>query len=166
MRGIVAILAIALVAGCEKSPKPKVSNADLQEFAKAHPGITNECLNNYRSSGDWVPIVTGAADCFEMQAPRRWNGIWNKGWEWSNFCAAPATTCSASFVDDEMDLRFSEKAYPNGAELDGMFEIEFVGRRTKVAGYHGHLNQYPHFIVADRVTAIRRIAEPPERAKD
>lgn len=93
-----------------------------------------------------------------MLPSQRWRGIWNAGWEWSNFCPYPAATCSVSFEKNEIDLRIDSSRFPE-AKQDGTFEIEFVGRRTKIKGHYGHLGQYPQMMIVDRLIGLKKLKE-------
>jgi hypothetical protein len=55
-------------------------------------------------------------------------------------------------------LTFGKDAY-RGVKLadDGVYRIEFVGRRTKVAGNFGHQASYDYLMVVDRLISIVRI---------
>ena len=53
-------------------------------------------------------------------------------------------------------LVFGKDAYPREIR-DGLYRIEFIGRRTKVPGYFGHLNTYEHMVIVDRLISIRTI---------
>ena len=155
MRTSLLIFAIVL-AGCERV-EPGISDADYKAVLAGNPGLTDACKQELRKTGMYG--VTND-DCYEMMSPQRWKGIWNGGWEWSNFCPAPATTCSVRFERNEMDLGFGGAASPKIAKDGGMFEIEFVGRQSQYAGHYGHLDQYPHMILVDRMISIRQIAGP------
>jgi hypothetical protein len=142
--------------------KTGLSDAEMKQFVAENPGMTKACLDEVSRSG----ILGYRPDdpaCFEMMSARRWKGLWKSGWEWTNFCPAPARECSISAEHGDIWLEFAEHAY-SGPELkDGLYEIEFIGRRTKVPGHFGHLGQYDHLMVADRVNSIRLLrAEPQE----
>jgi len=131
-----------------------ISEADYQDIVAGRPGLTDECKRELRETGTFSPFD---GRCYQTLPPRRWTGIWNAGWEWSNFCAAPARQCGVSARNGEMALQFADGAYPKGDDLDGTFEIAFIGRQTKHADGYGHLGQYQHMIMVDRLLAIRRL---------
>ena len=154
MRGLFAI-AIALLTGCEYH-EPGMSSADIQAFAAEHPGLTATCLNDVRwGRRDWGS-VSSDADCFEMQPARRWSGLWEHGWEWTNFCPDPAKKCDW-MAEPGTWLTFAEKVNLPDDLPDGTHRIEFIGRRTKVPGHFGHQAGYEHLMVVDQVISIRAI---------
>lgn len=59
-------------------------------------------------------------------------------------------------------MTFAPKAarFPDKS-LDGTYRIDFIGRRTAVAGSFGHSNAYAHRMIVDRVLKVERI--PTER---
>lgn len=92
-----------------------------------------------------------------MLPDQRWSGLWNSGWEWTSFCPDPAKKCDATSDRGGIWLDFARDAY-RGPELpDGVYRIEFIGRRTKLPGYFGHLGQYDHLMAAGRVISIQKI---------
>jgi hypothetical protein len=156
MRTVLFVYLFALaLSGCNHR-KPVVSDAHYRTFKASNPGMTKECLDAYRYGGfnAWRP---DDPNCFEMTPTQHWSGLWETGWEWSNFCPDPAKEC------DWMSKRgtwliFGKDAY-RGPKLtdDGVYHIEFVGRRTKVAGNFGHMASYDHLMVVDRLISIQKI---------
>jgi hypothetical protein len=143
-----------LLVGCHQR-KPAMSDADFQEFKASYPGMTKRCLDETRYGGmsAWRP---DDSDCFAMLPAHRWSGLWEKGWEWTNFCPDPAKEC------DWMAKRGTWLTFAKGARSetvlpDGTYRIEFVGRRSKVPGNFGHQASYDHLMVVDRVISIQRI---------
>lgn len=145
-----------LLVGCNQR-KPAMSNADFQAFKAANPGMRQKCLNDVRYGGfkAWRP---DDPDCFEMMPAQRWSGLWERGWEWTNFCPDPATECDWMAKRGTW-LIFAKDAYRGPAQPDGLYRVEFVGRRTKVPGNFGHMNSYDHLMVVDRLISIRRVEE-------
>lgn len=149
------IAAATLLAGC-KYREPAMSSADIQQFAASHPGITQTCLDDVRwGRRDWGDVVDDSG-CFEMLPAQRWRGLWETGWEWTNFCPDPATKCDWMSGHGTW-LTFGSNAYHGPVLPDGTYRIDFVGRRTKVPGYFGHQDEYDHLMVVDRVISIRKI---------
>ena len=156
MRTVLCVCLFALtLSGCDHR-KPAVSDADYQAFKASYPGATKQCLDAYRYGGfnAWRP---DDPNCFEMTPAQHWSGLWETGWEWTNFCPDPAKEC------DWMSKRgtwliFAKDAY-RGPKLtdDGVYRIDFVGRRTKVAGNFGHQASYDHLMVVDRLISIQKI---------
>lgn len=155
MRGIVFALLCASLLGCDYR-EPGMSSADIQAFAGTHPGITQACIDDVRwGRRDWGSVVDNS-DCFEMLPAQRWSGLWEQGWEWTNFCPDPAKQC-AWMSRRGIWLTFAKGAYRGPRLPDGTYHIDFVGRRTKVPGYFGHLADYEHLMVVDRIISVQRI---------
>lgn len=133
-----------------------MTSADVQAFAAERPGITAKCLDDVRwGRRDWGDAGEDP-DCFEMLPEQRWSGLWEDGWEWTNFCAEPAKQCDWMAKSGTW-LTFAEGAYPKGEVPDGTYRIEFIGRRTKIPGQFGHDGAYEHLMVVDRLISIRTI---------
>src|SRR5207253_4306877 len=139
---------VALALGGCNHRKPAVSGADYQAFKAAYPGMTKQCLDAYRYGGAraWRP---DDPDCFEMTPARHWSGLWETGSEWTNFCPEPAKQCDWMAKRGTW-LIFAKGAYHGPEALeDGIYHIDFVGRRTRVGGNFGHQAQYDYLMVAD-----------------
>lgn len=156
---LVMVMGLAIV-GCN-SRTPAMSDNEFAEFRGAWPGMTGKCLDEVRYGGiqAWRPDDPA---CFEMMPAQRWSGLWNRGWEWTNFCPAPAKECPIEADRGDIWLTFAKNAHRGPEVSDGIYRIEFVGRRTRTPGPFGHLNQYDHLIVVDKMTSIRKVYEPAE----
>lgn len=133
-------------------------DADIEEIRAGNPGIKEVCLKKLRTGQmgafEWI----NNPECFEMLPARSWTGLWNTGWEWTNFCPEPAKKCPISSEHGDIWIEFAEGAYRGLPEQpDGVYRINFIGRRTNTSGYFGHLGQYDHLMVVDRVISIRKI---------
>ena len=157
MRPEIAIVLCLILAGCNR-PAPKLSEAKLQEIKADSPGITDDCLDKIRWGG--IEAMPDAVDqCFVITKPRQWRGVWDAGFEWSDFFPAEAGGCPSKTGRGGIWLTFAEGAY-SGPRLDGSYEIEFVGRRTMYPGHFGHLGMYDHEMIVDRMISIRKLPEP------
>ena len=92
-------------------------------------------------------------DCHEMLPAQRWSGLWEHGWEWTNFCPDPAKDCNW-MAERGTWLTFAAGADPNPDLGDGVHRIVSIGRRTKVPGNFGHTASYQHLMVVDRIISI------------
>lgn len=129
--------------------------AEVQAIVRANPGMTNACIAAIRRRGlAAMPVDTER--CFRMDPARRWTGLWRRGFEVSRFCPAPATACTRG---DGGIWISGVRRRDEAAGRSGLFSITFIGRRTAVAGAHGHLNAFRHEIVVDRMIALRRIGD-------
>jgi hypothetical protein len=160
MKRIIVALIAMLAAGCSRggsnNTEAALADAYLQQLQAQHPGMTDACVQKIRKGeiglADWIDNP----GCFDMLPDQRWSGLWNTGWEWTNFCPATAQQ-QCDWSKRGTWLTFAKKAY-EGPELeDGIYRIEFIGRRTRVPGYFGHLDQYAHLMVVDRLISIKKI---------
>ena len=94
-----------------------------------------------------------------MTPPRRWSGLLNLGFEWSNFCPSPAQTCSLSSERGDVWTELGTGVFKGDELPDGLYQVEFVGRRTLKAGHFGHLNQYDHYMIVDRIVSVKRVGK-------
>jgi hypothetical protein len=148
---------MVLAASCDQR-QPAISDAEFREFRDAWPGMTKACLEKVRYGG-FLSVAWDQPECFEMQPARQWRGLLQRGFEWSNFCPAPARRCPISADAEDIWLEFAKGARDGPTLEDGLYALEFFGRRTKVPGPFGHLNQYDHLIVVDRLISVRRVAD-------
>ena len=157
MRTELVLVSLLILTACEKR-SADFSDADLKQIRAENPGMTETCFRALRREGmsGWPDSVDG---CFEMLPAKRWGGVWNTGWEWSNFCQSPARDCPVYGEPGVMTMEFAPGAY-NGPDISsGLYAIEFVGRRTAKPGGYGHLGQYSHAIVVDRIVSLKKIED-------
>lgn len=145
---------IMVLLGCQQ-PKPAISDDEFTAFRESHPGMIQPCLDEVRYGGfiEWRP---DDPDCYEMLPAQRWSGLWEHGWEWTNFCPKPAKTCDW-MAERGTWLEFADDAQLDENLPDGVHRIEFVGRRTKVPGNFGHLANYRHLMIVDRIISLERV---------
>jgi hypothetical protein len=157
MRSLTVVAIAALLAGCHHR-KPSMSDAEFKALKASNPGMTQKCLDANRFGGvlAWRPDDPA---CFDMLPDQRWTGLWEKGWEWTNFCPDPAADCDW-MAKRGIWLTFAKDAYRGPKLANGIYRIEFIGRRTRQAGNFGHTNAYDHLMVVDRLISIRQV-EPP-----
>jgi len=158
MRTAATLLMLTLLAGCEK-PKDWVPVYHPEHFAHWSDRMKErfpELQTVFGPSCLWGGAFSTVDACFAMEEPRRWEGLWASGWEWSEFCPAPARGCPVG-GDRDIWLEFPEEAFKGRYSEEGVYRVEFVGRRTKYPGYFGHLGQYSYSMVVDRVISIKKI---------
>ena len=162
MRAILFGALVVFLASCEgQPPKPKsimerleagnLSAEDVQRVTSAFPGMTKSCIEKVRVGGVNA-MPKQAEDCFEMMPSQFWRGIWFDGFEGSQFCAAPATDCSF-----EMKPRVWIDVPGRKCCTFDLYDVEFIGRRTKYPGVFGHMGGFDHEMVVDRMISMRRI---------
>ncbi len=152
-----------LGAGCNR-PTPQYSDDEMNYFDSALPGMTEQCRHKMQFGGIGnVPLDTD--ECFKMSLPRRWQGLWRNAFESYVFCETPATRCR---IDPEADpqppytwIEFKNPVDPRIKQAaEGLYRIDFIGRRTVVRGNYGHMGLARHAIVVDRLLFIDRQDRP------
>ncbi|MEP9401719.1 hypothetical protein [Sphingomonas sp. VNH70] len=137
-----------------------MSDADMAYYEASLPGMTGECRAMVRREGLFsIPFYTD--ECFRMTQPRRWQGLWRTGFEDSMFCEVPATRCSLGSQPEDVWIEFKTPADFRAKVPDGLYRIDFIGRRTVVPGSHGHLGVARHAMVVDRLLFIDKVADTP-----
>lgn len=135
----------------------KVPDVKIQQLRRELPGISEACLEKVRVEGiEAFPDSTDA--CFKMTNPVHWRGLWRNDFEGSRFCPAPAKECSGDTPGDVVWLTFADKSgMTKPSTMGGLYAIEFIGRRTEVRGFYGHLGSSQYEIVVDRLTSAKPI---------
>ncbi|MCW2337930.1 hypothetical protein M2337_002163 [Sphingobium sp. B2D3A] len=151
MKAIFIVPMVSILLGCQQ-PDPAMSEAEFVAFRKSYPGMVQRCLDEVRSLGfhEWRPEDP---ECYEMLPAQRWKGLWQHGWEWTNFCPEPAGTCDW-MAKRGIWLTFAKNVVLEEDIPEGIHRIEFVGRRTKLPGNFGHTDAYEHLMVVDRIIAL------------
>lgn len=156
MRFAALVCAGLIVAGCDVAEAPERSGPEQYSAAeiKEHlPGITDACVDKHLS-GDAGAVPTD--QCFEMQEPRRFRGLWRNVFEGSRFCPEPAFECEDGTPGDRFWLSFAEGVQQERIEpTGGLYSIDFVGRRTLRRARHGMWGHYDYEVIVDRVISMR-----------
>jgi len=154
MKAIFVVPVVSLLLGCQQ-PEPVISDDEFAAFRESHPGMVQVCLDEVRYGG-FIPWRPDDPDCYEMLPAQHWSGLWEHGWEWTNFCPEPSRSCDWMAKRGTW-LTFSDDVQIDANLPDGVHHIEFVGRRTKVPGNFGHTASYEHLMVVDRIISIEPI---------
>ena len=141
--GLVGILGL----GCDKQEATVVETDNGASPAQIL--ASEECPNPFTSPPN--------PKCFDLLPASRWHGLWQQGWEWSNFCPEPAKECLIRADHGDIWMEFAEGVDPDLA--DGLYEVEFIGRRTRKPGNFGHLNQYDHLMIVERMISSRKLPD-------
>jgi hypothetical protein len=161
VRFFLFMAATLFLVGCHRdggnNAEAALAEAYLQQLQGSHPGMTDACVQKIRTGEVGLTGWIDNPACFQMLPDQRWSGLWDAGWEWTNFCPDPAKQCGSSSEHGDIWLTFAKGADRGPDLADGVYRIVFVGRRTKVSGYFGHLDQYDHLMVVDRVISLEKI---------
>ncbi|HEX8413566.1 MAG TPA: hypothetical protein VF637_06710 [Sphingomicrobium sp.] len=105
-----------------------------------------------------------------MSQPERMKGVWIDEFESSEFLlgASDASQAQVRMGGTWLDVETNRipGLYPSqSVEELRAFELEFIGRRTLVAGKHGHLGGSDHEVVVDRLISARPVDVTPYAKK-
>lgn len=156
MKLLIALAALVL-AGCDRHPRDNADGyARWQDRLAVRAGLQWMFQPCWYSKDDGEVLAHEPTDqCYRMQNPRRWQGLWRADFEGSQFCPAPATVCTFDSTDERIWLSGFDKV-----ETDGkLYRVEFIGRRTLHPGQHGHMGASAHEIIVDRPISIREVKE-------
>ena len=91
-------------------------------------------------------------------------GVWANGFEEASFY--PNLTTPPGEMESDLWLEVLQST-PTPKGQEGLFDIQpgktnyilldFVGRRTSVAGHYGHLGLAKHLIIVDRVVSAKAL---------
>jgi hypothetical protein len=148
------VMALACASGCHQR-KPKVSEEVLSKIRAAAPGITDRCLDAIRYGGIEA-MGNRVEQCFQMTSQKRWRGLWRDNFEGSTFCAEPARDCPIANPGASTWLTPPDNLeIPGKVEMGGLYQVEFLGRRTLYPGGYGHMGVFGQEMVVDRFISIR-----------
>lgn len=164
-RALVSLIALPMLlgSGCNP-PTQQFSDAEMHYFDTALPGMTKECRNKMQYGGIGA-IPQDTDECYRMSLPRRWQGLWRNAFESYVFCETPATRCRIEPDADPQPaytwIEFKDPIDPRAKQAaEGLYRIDFIGRRTVVPGNYGHFGLARHGIVVDRLLFIDRQDRP------
>jgi hypothetical protein len=123
-RLFLAALAIS-IAGCgRRDAQPQVYQHFMDQLRASYPILGWPCEHRE------------ARDCYRFGVPRKMRGLWSVDWEQSQFIdeADPVPNDADEFVKNKTWLEAVSSRLPCNLE-SGDYEMEFVGRKTTVAGY-------------------------------
>jgi hypothetical protein len=150
-RSLLLVTALLLI-GCEK---PKYTDAEMQKFRNGTPRLTEACLDKIQKGG--IEALSEQDECYEMLPAARWRGLWRNDFEGSLFCPAPAKECTNGSSGEAIWLEFkSRPAAVREALPGGLYEVDFIGRRTA----HGDgmvAAGYAQDMVVDRLISMRKV---------
>jgi hypothetical protein len=169
MRSAILVATAALLGGCNYQPLD--AYRDVRDKVEAATGLPLLGRGSCFRAIDDDKFGAGKSlteICYKLTPQRRWHGLWRNDFEGSRFCAAPASSCSRDTPGDRTWLQYSfgltdtkprEWKVPPG----GLYEVEFVGRRTAIKGRYGHMGGSDYAMIVDRLISIREIEAPPKQ---
>jgi hypothetical protein len=162
----VAASAIISLSACDRRT-PRVSEETLNRVRSDWPGITDDCLDKLRFGGIDAAMPSKTDECFKMEPPRHWRGLWADYFEGQQFCPAPAKDCQFDEHAPRIWLSFA-KDQPRAGQPPGMrvYQVEFIGRRTLRPGHYGHMAAYTDEVIVDRLISIVPVSQPDSSPPD
>ncbi len=91
--------------------------------------------------------------CVHMTARTRWRGVWKTEFEGSQFCPGARSECSLRSARPWIWMNAGVKTELNGK----LYRVEFEGRRTRFPGGYGHMGEFDHEIIVDRMISIEEL---------
>lgn len=152
---LVTLATLLVVPSCNRpKPAPRLPDRVIAEIRNGLPGITSDCLEKVRYGG--IEAFPDRVDkCFAMLPSQRWRGLWRDNFEAQRFCPSPARLCSRRTGGDEIWLTFARtKRATAGVPSGRLYKVNFIGRRTRVRGHHGHLGMFQHEVLVDKLLSI------------
>lgn len=131
----------------------------MAPILRESPGMIKSCVDKMRYEGlDSLPQELDA--CYEMLPPMRWSGLWRTDFEGSRFCPRPEKYCAEWSSGDRIWLTPSkDPAFSNVRYVGNLYVTEFIGRRTRVRGFYGHMGMSQHEMIVDRLIALTKLEE-------
>ncbi|HET6941359.1 MAG TPA: hypothetical protein VFH89_04265 [Sphingomicrobium sp.] len=158
-----ALLAV-LVGSCNANPPSAYQHSRDQFFAVIPGTIFDDDFYPCFRSANGQPTRLSDAECYRFNAPQRMRGVWANGFEEGRFYPDLTTRPGETASDLCLEV-LRTTPVPKGQ--DRLFDIEpgktsyilldFVGRRTSVAGRYGHLGLAKHLIIVDRVVSAKEL---------
>ena len=161
-RILLFIAASLMLCGCREGGPPAAAYRNWGDRLAVAMGLRDiglvwPCMKKdprFRDMYGRVPLD----QCYRMDPPQRWTGLWRNAFEGSRFCPAPATDCRFDTPGPRiwLDSERASKKEPDEA----LYSVEFVGRRTSVKGHYGHMGVSDYEVVADRFLSMKQIGGP------
>jgi hypothetical protein len=161
MRKPILVFLALLLAGCgDGNPPSAYKHSRDQLFAVVPlPMVDGDFVPCFRTINGEPGRLTDA-ECYNFTDPQRMRGVAVTGFETGSFYPGRATlpqNGEASDIWVEIDPRLLPADARNDCRKGCVLYLDFVGRRTAVAGRYGHLGVSKHQIVVDRVLRATRL---------
>ena len=139
-------------------PEAYINPIDQQiaRTGKGMPGRPYPC--SYEEVVDGTKVIASSPidRCVKMSPEQHWRGVWRNDFEGSRFCPEPATTCDHKTPGERIWLS-GTPGQPQG----GLYQMDFMGRRTMYKGPYGHMGGSDQELVVDRVISMKEVEAPP-----
>lgn len=113
-----------------------------------------------------ILLLAACTACSDVRYPQqRMQGLWRNDFEGSQFCAAPARSCSYVPTEQRKQplvwLEFAAPLPPkfDASDYGGLYQVEFLGRQTVFDGRYGHAGMFDSDVTVDRMISMREIKD-------
>lgn len=154
----ISVAAVLLAcSACGKQPQRTPTQAYIywgDRLRASAPTVVESIFPPCTKKYDRYRAPTPMDECYKLQAPQRWQGIWVTEFEEYRFCPAPAQTCSG-YEQPRYSLWLNTKVFGHRPQIAGTanhsYSIEFIGRRTEY-----RVGWAPHYeIVVDKLISMK-----------
>jgi hypothetical protein len=156
---------LGLLGGCNPIGMRADAYSHIRDRMIVRLGLTSfgvyPCTER-RPQGDIIGSLP-TDECYRMTKPIRWQGLWRNDFEGSRFCPFPAKQCAFGTPGERiwLSMRAGSVTMKN-ERFGGLYEVDFVGRRTAVKGLHGHMGGSDHELIVDRLISMKQVEAPEE----
>ncbi|HET6941116.1 MAG TPA: hypothetical protein VFH89_03030 [Sphingomicrobium sp.] len=161
MRKPALIFAALLLASCGDGNPPSAYKHSRDQFFAVVPlpMVDADFVPCFRTTNG-KPGRLADAECYNFTDPQRMRGVAITGFETGSFYPGRTTLPLNGEESDtwvEIDSRMLPANVRNNCKKGCALYLDFVGRRTAIAGRYGHLGVSKYQIVVDRVLRATRL---------
>ena len=166
MKRLIAAMLVMILAGCKERMASFAAYRDPKDaLISLFPVFGYPCASVEKFDDVKFVASKPTDECFKMEKPRRFRGIWIDEFEGSTFyegitsvSAAKRRMASNSAAPDSKVEWLTWHRGNRVPELTSrVVLIDFVGRRTAYPGHYGHMGGSDSEIIVDRMIFAREI---------
>lgn len=171
LRSLAVLMLSFCLLSCGSSQRASTPVSAYKQWGDKWKAVTgglfgHPCMREVKQDGIWdgkilesLPMDT----CYRFEQPKRFRGLWRNEFEGSQFCPGSARACDfdhyhAGRGNIWLDV---EKVDPSLIKEDreGIYQIDFIGRKTMFKGTYGHGGIFDEYVIADKVIALKKVPE-------
>lgn len=161
------LLLFFAATGCDDRSAPFAAYRHFNDAVVSKSGglLGYPCDREMVIDDETIHVPKPAEQCYKMQPPKHYRGIWLDQFEGSLFFEGATSAADVKARYRKLLAgRFSDKEWLDFAEMlerrlyrdrdfahARMFAIEFVGRRTAYKGRYGHMGNSDSLMIVDRI---------------
>jgi hypothetical protein len=171
-RTLVCLIIVGILGGCRQHGTPAAAYrnwgdrlavaAGLRELGLVWPCQVKEKQTKLVATYGRKPLD----QCFRMDPPRRWHGVWEDHFEGQIFCPNAVKQCPNGGQRIWLDYASERRPAVLQRRGGGTYAVEFIGRRTAVKGRYGHMGGSDYELIVDRMLAIKQLRPGIEPRED